>query len=776
MPYGKFSLVPAVLTAVLALYCPLTGRAADEAVAADEALVQQMGVQPNGPSLLAFFRKRTLSDADRLKLDQLIARLGYPSYRVRNRAFNELVAVGKPAVPLLRAALLDRDEEIVRRAQLGLAKIEGGPGPELPAAAARLLVHCHPQGAVEALLKYLPYADDEWLEEEVFACLGKLALHNGEVDPVVLAALKDRLPARRGTAAYLLGRLGDLNQRAAVRKLLADPDAAVRLRANQGLVGKDIIRSAEDAAAADETLLKEQKVPVDGAGLLGFFRKRTLSEADQQRYLSLVRQLGHPRYVKRRQAIKQLKELGSAALPFLRPALADRDEEIYMRAKWAMEFIENGPATTVPAAAVRVLLRRVPPEALETLLAYVPFADDDQVEEEVLKALCVLAARDVRVNPALLEALQDPLPARRGAAAYVLGNVGTRDDCRPARKLFRDPNPKVRLRVAQGFLAARDRNAVPELVKLFAESPGPEFTLQVEQTLTQAAGENPPAPPAERTALALQKTWSGWWEKEGSRVDLARRQESFQNLRVICEFDWNGRWNGGMVWECDRAGKQRWKIDNLLGPMDAHVLRNGNVLVAENHGQKVTERDTRGNVKWEVGPAELRGNPVACYRLPNGNTVVACYYSLMEFTRDKKVLHNINKGPNSYIFSAHLMHNGHIAIMTSMGTIEEIDLKTEKTVKTFNVMSQGNWCSVEGLRNGRFLVALMSQGKVVEVDVNGKEHWSCNVQGVHTATRLPNGNTLVACMNNRVIKEFDRSGKEVWTHNAAGRPWRIHYR
>jgi len=53
---------------------------------------------------------------------------------------------------------------------------------------------------------------------------------------------------------------------------------------------------AQDATSAgpDEQLLKEAGLPIDGAGLLEFFRARSRLDADRDRLLVLVRQLGAP--------------------------------------------------------------------------------------------------------------------------------------------------------------------------------------------------------------------------------------------------------------------------------------------------------------------------------------------------------------------------------------------------------------------------------------------------------------------------------------------------
>ena len=39
------------------------------------------------------------------------------------------------------------------------------------------------------------------------------------------------------------------------------------------------------------------------------------------------------------------------------------------------------------------------------------------------------------------------------------------------------------------------------------------------------------------------------------------------------------------LWEFGPDGKARWKLDRLLGPMDAQVLPSGRVLIAEYQGQ-----------------------------------------------------------------------------------------------------------------------------------------------------------------------------------------------
>jgi HEAT repeat protein len=779
MRYGKpLTFAFFALTVLLAEASPALVQADDDTIRADIALLQKEGVGTDGPALLTFLRKRTPSDKDRQNMHELIRQLGSDHYKDRAQATNKLLAIGRPAVQMLRAAVSDSDREISDRARKCLEKIASGPGPELPAAAARLLVVHKPAGAVEVLVKFVPYADDEWLEEVVQTCVGELAIKGGKVDPALTDALKDPLPARRAVAGYVLGKMGDLGQRLAVRELLADPDAAVRYRAALGLVGKELYLSAQENEAADKKLLEDQKINPDDAGLLSFFRSRTLSEQDQQYLHKMVRQWGDGNYKLRNRAWHHVLSKGTSALPFLELATSNPDIEIRDRAQKAISLIKSGPGPALPTAAARLLTRKAPPEALETLVAYIPFADDDSVEEEVLNALCVLSTREVKIHPSLLTALRDELPARRGAAAFVIGRMGTGDDMGQARHLLFDPDARVKLRAAQGLLAARSKDPLPILVELLTKAPM-ALALRAQDTLGRIAGESAPTVMLGKDLLverqAVAREWGKWLDKNGPALDLSRINtgEGYLGLRVIAEFDWNGRANGGKVWVCGRDGKERFKIENLLGPMDAQLLPNGNVLVAENNGRMVREFNRQGHKVWEK---IINGNPVSCQRLANGNTFIACYYSVMELDKGGNEVFNHNRGFNSYIFSARKLRNGNIVAMTSMGTIVEIESKTGRDLHSIPVQSLGNWCSVEELRNGRYLVALMAQNKVVEIDRNGKETRAFNVVGAHTATRLPNGHTLVAGMNNRFVAEFNSGGKEVWRQTTTGRPWRINFR
>jgi hypothetical protein len=529
---------------------------------------------------------------------------------------------------------------------------------------------------------------------------------------------------------------------------------------------------ADELLDADIAFLRHAKVDTDGAGLLKFLRTRCLNEADKSEIRSALGRLGHELFLRREQASARLAGYGPPALPFLREALQDSDLEVVRRARFCIDEIERGPGPALPAAAVRLLRSRKPAGAVAALLSYLPFSDDESVEDEVLSSLAVLGASTGNIDPALVSALQAPEAAQRAAAGFVLGRLGDREQRDEVRALLSDPDPRVRLRAAQGLTAAQDRTAVPVLIALLADAPL-ALGWQAEELLYALAGPEAPAVSLGEGDVETRKkclaAWTAWWRDRGERVDLGQLEDHERQigLTVIAELDSN------KVWECGPDGKPRWKLDNLQGPIDAQVLPGGRVLVAENQGQRVTERDLKGNILWEK---KLNQNPIACQRLPNGNTFIASYQSVMEVTRDGKEVFSHQNGPGFFIFGAHKLRDGRILCISAQGAVMVLDARG-KELRTFQVANNGGWCGVEGLPGSHILVAVMGNNKVTELDAHGKSVWECStVPGPCAATRLANGHTLVASMAGQRVVEVDRNGKVVWEKTTEGRPFRVHRR
>ncbi len=526
-------------------------------------------------------------------------------------------------------------------------------------------------------------------------------------------------------------------------------------------------------SANDQAYLKSANVEPSAEGILAFFRSHSLRGEQIARVDQLLRDLGNVRFKVRESACQELKAIGIPTLPALRRTLRDLDPERSRRAGFCILEIENHRTERVGLAmpAARVLAKLRAPGAVEALLTYLPFNEDEWVEEEILTALTDLARDSKTLDPVVLGFLSDPNPSRRGASGLVAGRSAEAEHRQAVYKLLQDPVPIVELRAAQGLLAGRDKIAVPALIRLVGRPPV-AIANRAEETLFRMAGKDAPvlsSSTTNSTQRRNEQAWSEWWRQHESRFDLSQAQEVHDlGLTVVAEMDSN------QVWEFGPTGEAKWSIKGLSGPMHAHMLRNGNVLIAEYEGKRVTERDLKGNI---VSSINVAGNPIACQRLNNGNTFVATHHSLLEVNPAGKEVYNQVPARGIFLFDAQKLPNGHVIYIANPGIIEEVNPVNDQVIRSVRLGNDfGGWCSVEMLPNGRFLVALFSEGKVQELDSAGKILWQCRVEGACHATRLPSGNTLVASMTKKKVVEVDRDGKIVHEQPTEGRPWRVHHR
>src|SRR5437868_4945936 len=65
-----------------------------DTTSSDEKILRDVREGVDGPALLDYFRKRTYPEVDPKTLERLISELGAPSFRVREKAFADLIALG----------------------------------------------------------------------------------------------------------------------------------------------------------------------------------------------------------------------------------------------------------------------------------------------------------------------------------------------------------------------------------------------------------------------------------------------------------------------------------------------------------------------------------------------------------------------------------------------------------------------------------------------------------------------------------------------------------
>src|SRR6185437_2719234 len=371
---------------------------------------------------------------------------------------------------------------------------------------------------------------------------------------------------------------------------------------------------------------------------------------------------------------------------------------------------------------------------------------------------------------ALVRALEDKVGVRRAAAAVALCKGNAADELPAVRKLLRDADITVRLKIAVALAERGEKNAVPVLIALLAELPL-EQVYQVEDLLALLADDKAPT---ERIGsdVASRKAsitaWKAWWQKEEKNVDLAKLHSETRDRGLLLAIEMQA----GRILEFSRSGQLRWKLEGLQWPWDAVVCPNGNVFLIHQSGNQVSLRDHQGKEIWQKGCNQA----FSCQRLPNGNFFVVCRNQTLEFDPNgKQVAARPSNG--GWIIGGRKFRDGHIALLTQQGQYTRFDA-TGKQIKSFQVpfQWQNGVQGAEVLPGDRMVVAL-SIGKVAEYSDGGKLVWETAIVNPSIPHRLANGNTLVGQVNQPVLMELNRTGKIISEKKDLNcRPFRVHRR
>lgn len=522
---------------------------------------------------------------------------------------------------------------------------------------------------------------------------------------------------------------------------------------------------------SDADALRAAGLPSDGPGLLQEFRKRTSNDVDPNKIPGLIQQLGDDSFPVRERASAQLLAYGRIAVPLLRKAAAEsKDLEIVRRAETCVLRILADADGFPAGAALRTIARSKPVGAAEVLLAYLPFfapkvaplpfAPNEDPVGEVQRTLAQVAVRDGKPEAVLVGALADHRAWRRAAAAEALAAAGAAKSCPTVYQLLQDPDPARRLCLARALTFHADKEAVPALIGLLDELPT-DAGWQAEELLYRLAGDQAPrASPGPRAAnkRKCRDTWAAWWRAQGPGWPLPKIDPPPRLLGYTMCTSWEP---DGKHWFVSENGPNwSWAIlstHKVLYPVDAHVVADNRVLIAEYEGKRVTERAFRGEVHWQV---DLASPPVNVQRLANGNTFVATHEKMLELDpKGKEVLACNPTG--STIQAGARRANGQMVLVTDTGLCLWLD-RTGKELKRcqVGVIPIGG---LDVLANGRVLLAHKDQDRVAEYDDEGNAVWEATVSSPMSATRLPNGNTLVASYDLGKRIELDRAGKKLWS-------------
>jgi HEAT repeat protein len=767
----------------------------------DQARFDAALLPTNNAGLVTFFHLRERGEPAQGTLDQLIENLGASAADARQQACADLVAIGTPALPRLRALVREggRSAALAKHCMTALES-DGGT---LTSAAARLLSQRRASNATRVLLAYLPHAENDRVLQDLVELL-RTAAHNenGTVDPAVVNALSDEHPLRRATAVILLAEGNLTPHRDAIRKLLLDPAPSARLRAALVLAKADdpqavatlmtLLGEVSDGGArleiedfltnlagalgphvkngkAELTGVQAREAwlrwwrDTEGPELLNELKKRTRPEVDLGKVHALVQKLGDNTFEARETAQKDLIGLGVPILPLLRQVYRDPpDLEVRVRIRACIETIEGqnekAKEEYLPRllALTRLVSLRKPPGAAEAILAYLPSQDEDGLRDELQNALAAVTYSKGEANPIVLKALTNSSATRRIAAARALCSVPKAGNLEKVRELLQDADPAVRLAVALALAEARDPDALRALASFIAQAPA-DLAAQAEDFLSQLAGEAGPKnlPEGEANRKKRSAAWVSWAQTAKNNPAVFATIATTARERVGPAS--GGRLRGftllvqpqsNTITALGPDGKERWALTGLEGPVDAQVLANGHILVAESN--RVTERDVRGTVLWK-----LEGiTPVSVQRLPNGNTFIPCNDVLVEVDRRGK---DVLRATVAGIAAAHRLPDGRI-VAFDRNEIIQLD-KAGKEVKRSPVMIGGAGCN-EVLDNGHVLTLSPGMGNCTEFDQDGNEINHFDQQGASHAFRLPNGHTLVMVMGTKYV-ELDKNWQQI---------------
>ena len=533
--------------------------------------------------------------------------------------------------------------------------------------------------------------------------------------------------------------------------------------------------TAANPFAADEALLRGSKLPVKGADLLQTIRDRTPSPDITAKFQHLAARLKTASYGERLRATAELIKMGPVVRPLLENHLLEirLDPETTARLRHVLEQFPADKDHAIVCAAARLIARDKPADSLPALFDFIPYATNETVRQETQRAIDVAAVVDKKPAPLVLAALKDADPARSAAAAEALvRNLGPAANAEIAA-LLKKPHPLVRYQLGLALVEKNDKAGLPLLIHTLADGHADRVDHAVE-LLYRAAGENAPVNVyrGKASAAEFSAAWLKWHQKHAASLDLAKalaRNELGFTIISCTGLKVNTK-NKIFELGADKT-TVRWEFDGPRYPLDVQVVGPNRVLMAEYFDRRVTERDFKGNILWHVNV----NMPIACQRLPNGNTFIAARSSLQIVDRDGVSLFNW-PGPGASISAAYRLPNGQIALVTTGGRCQLLDAEGRE-LKSFAlgpIYTLGG--NIEVLPNGRILAPLYTQNCIAEFGWDGAKHWTALINRPISVSRLPNGNTLVTCSLDYRVVELDPAGKEVWSQRTEGRPFRARRR
>jgi len=256
--------------------------------------------------------------------------------------------------------------------------------------------------------------------------------------------------------------------------------------------------------------------------------------------------------------------------------------------------------------------------------------------------------------------------------------------------------------------------------------------------------------------------------KADAKAPQKTKEYEFKKGTLICE---RGSKRGEGTVKLYQGKKLVWRIGGLSNPKSAEQLPNGHVLISENgydwitEKVQVTERTPENKVVWR----HVAYDPVACFRLEDGRTVVAAQRSVYIVDRDGKKTKELYSRPRNLVRGAGLLPDKTIGFFqTAFDCSLFVEIDLEENVKRETEIENDGIGAFATLPNGHLLLPMTFDNKVIELDVNRRPVgvFAQNLKRPCGVQRLPGGNIAVTWKEG--IATFDSKGKKIGEQFFAG--------
>lgn len=167
--------------------------------------------------------------------------------------------------------------------------------------------------------------------------------------------------------------------------------------------------------------------------------------------------------------------------------------------------------------------------------------------------------------------------------------------------------------------------------------------------------------------------------------------------------------------------------------------------------------------------------------LSNGNIVYACMSGAGIITPEKNIIWQYVCAPGTETHSCQPIGKDSV-LMVLNGTVGKVlifNTATNKLLKEIVIPTKGTGSHYQfrhvRLTPGRktIMVGLLTEKKVVELDLDGNEVWSVNASSAWSAIRLHNGNTLISGDTEGYTREVNPKGETVWEFTKTDAPFKV---